>query len=92
MDNTIFITVQAALSAICWLIVAGGAALAMFAKCIHDTLLERIGLAAVSITATGAAFRIASSGWVNDGNAVLSMAMAFYAASVAYKHVRGSNA
>jgi hypothetical protein len=89
MDQTIYLTVQGAISAICWLIVAGGTGLAVFARSIHDTTLERIGLSAVSITATGAAWRIAQAGWVTEGGAALALAMAGYVATVAYKHVRG---
>lgn len=89
MDQTIYLTVQGAISAICWLIVAGGAGLAVFARSIHDTTLERIGLSAVSITATGAAWRIVQAGWVTEGGAALALAMAGYVMTVAYKHVRG---
>ena len=89
MHETIYITVQAAIAVVCWLIVAGGAGLAVFSCTVHDTLLERIGLSAISITALGTAFRIVDSGWASDGGAALSMAMAGYVAAVAYKHVRG---
>lgn len=89
MDQTIYLTVQAAASVVCWLIVAGGAGLAVFAKSIHDTTLERLGLSAVSLAATGEAFRIVAAGWIDDGTAALSIAMAGYVIAVAYKHVRG---
>ena len=89
MYETIYMTVQAAVAVVCWLIVAGGAALAIFSCTIHDTFLERIGLAAVSITATGAAVRIVNDGWISDGSAALALAMAGYVAIVAHKHVRG---
>lgn len=88
MDNTIFMTVQAGVSVVCWLIVAGGAGLAVFARTILDTTLERIGLSAVSITAVGTACRIIEDGWTSDGSAALSIAMAGYVTAVAYKHVR----
>jgi len=90
MDHTIYLTVQAAISVVCWLIVAGGSGLAVFARTIHDTTMERIGLSAVSLTATGEACRIVADGWTSDGSAALSMAMAGYVAAVAYKHVRAS--
>jgi len=89
MDQTLYMTVQAAVAAVCWLIVAGGAGLAVFARCIHDTTMERLGLSAVSLAATGAAFRIVADGWITDGSAALSLAMAGYVIAVAYKHVRG---
>ncbi|NYT81456.1 hypothetical protein H0A70_08130 [Alcaligenaceae bacterium] len=90
MDQTIYMTVQAAVSAVCWLIVAGGAGLAVVAKSIHDTTMERVGLSAVSLAATGAAFRIVADGWTSDGSAALALAMAGYVIAVAYKHVRGA--
>lgn len=89
MYETIYITVQAAVSVVCWLIVAGGAGLAVFSCTVHDTFFERIGLSAVSITALSTAFRIVESGWTSDGGADLAVAMAGYVAAVAYKHVRG---
>lgn len=89
MDQTIYLTVQAAVSVVCWLIVAGGAGLAVFAKTIHDTTMERLGLSAVSLAATGEAFRIVAAGWIDDGTAALSISMAGYVIAVAYKHVRG---
>lgn len=90
MEQTIYLTVQAALSVICWLIVAGAAGLAVFAKAIHDTTLERLGLSAVSLAATGEAFRIVAAGWIDDGTAALSVSMAGYVVAVTYKHVRGA--
>lgn len=90
MYETIYITVQAAIAVVCWLIVAGGAGLAVFSCTVHDTLLERIGLSAISITAIGTACRIVDAGWASDGGAALSMALAGYVAAVAYKHVRGT--
>lgn len=89
MYETIYITVQAAVSVVCWLIVAGGAGLAVFATSIHDTTLERLGLSAVSLAATGQAFRIVSAGWIDDGSAALALAIAGYVVAVTYKHVRG---
>lgn len=90
MDSAIYLTAQAAVSVVCWLIVAGGAGLAVFAREIHDTVLERIGLSAVSIAATGAAWRIVQAGWQSDGDTTLAVAMAGYVATIAYKHVRGT--
>ncbi|NMU88423.1 hypothetical protein HGQ98_00785, partial [Achromobacter ruhlandii] len=54
MDSTIYLTLWAVLAFVSWLIVAGGAVLAVFSRAIKDTTFERIGLAAVSLTATGA--------------------------------------
>lgn len=90
MDNTIYLTAQAALSVVCWLIVAGGAGLAVFARCIHDTTIERIGLSAVCITAVGTACRIIASGWASDGGTAMAVAMAGYVIAVTVKHVRGN--
>lgn len=89
MDETIYLTVQAAVSVVCWLVVAGGAGLAVFARTIHDTTMERLGLSAVSLSAVGEACRIISYGWTSDGSAAMAISMAGYVAAVAYKHVRG---
>lgn len=62
----------------------------MVAKSIHDTTMERLGLSAVSLAATGAACRIVADGWASDGSAALALAMAGYVMAVAYKHVRGA--
>lgn len=90
MDNTIYLTVQAALSVVCWLIVAGGAGLAVFARTIHDTTLERIGLSAICITSVGTACRIIDRGWTTDGGAAMAVAMAGYVIAVMVKHVRAT--
>lgn len=90
MEQTLYMTVQAAVAAVCWLIVAGGAGLAVFARCIHDTTMERAGLSAVSVTSVGAAYRIVANGWTSDVEAALAIAMAGYVAAVAYKHMRGA--
>jgi len=55
VDSTIILTLWAVLAFVCWLIVAGGAALAALARGIKDTTPELIGLSAVCLTATGAA-------------------------------------
>lgn len=88
MDSTIYLTLWAVLAFVSWLIVAGGAVLAVFSRAIKDTTLERIGLAAVSITATGAACRIFIAGWASAGDAVLAASAAFYVAAVTVKHIR----
>ena len=88
MDANIYITLWAVLAFVCWLMVAGGAALAVFARSINDTALERIGLAAVCLTATGAACRIFVAGWASAGDAALAASAAFYVAAVAVKHIR----
>lgn len=85
--NAIFITTQAVLSAICWLITAAGATAAVFSPRINDTLLERIGLSAVAFGAVGTAWRIYQQGWINDGATVTSFALAFYVVSVVKKHI-----
>lgn len=88
MDSTIILTMWAVLAFVCWLIVAGGAALAVFARGIKDTTLERIGLSAVCLTATGAACRIFVAGWASAGDAALAASVAFYVAAVTAKHIR----
>ncbi|GGX11062.1 hypothetical protein GCM10007242_16370 [Pigmentiphaga litoralis] len=88
MDDTIIITVKAVLAFICWLIVAVGAGLAIFAPQINDTLSERIGLSAISITAFGTAWRVVSAGWASDGGTALSVALAGYVLAIAAKHTR----
>lgn len=88
MDSTIYITLWAVLAFVSWLIVAGGAALAVFSKAIEDSALERIGLSAVCLTATGAACRIVVAGWTSSGDAALAVSAAFYVAAVTIKHIR----
>ena len=88
MDSTIYLTLWAVLAFVCWLIVAGGAALAVFARGIKDTTFERIGLSAVCLTATGAACRIFVAGWASAGDAALAASAAFYVAAVTAKHIR----
>lgn len=88
MYETILITLQGAVSVVCWLIVAGGATLAVFTRAINDTVLERIGLSAVAIASVGTAWRIVGQGWITDGGASLSIAVAGYVAAVAWKHIR----
>ncbi|GAB1830119.1 hypothetical protein MyNCGM70_29970 [Achromobacter xylosoxidans] len=88
MDSTIYLTLWAVLAFVSWLIVAGGAVLAVFSRTIKDTTFERIGLAAVSLTATGAACRIFIAGWASAGDAALAASAAFYVAAVTAKHIR----
>ena len=88
MDTKIYITLWAVLAFVCWLVVAGGAVLAVFSKSINDTTLERMGLAAVCLTATGAACRIFVAGWASAGDAALAASAAFYVAAVTVKHIR----
>lgn len=88
MDSTIYLTLWAVLAFVSWLIVAGGALLAVFSRAIKDTTFERIGLAAVSLTATGAACRIFVAGWASAGDAALAASAAFYVAAMTAKHIR----
>lgn len=88
MDATVYLTLWAALAFVSWLVVAGGAVLAVFSRAIKDTTFERIGLAAVSLTATGAACRIFIAGWASAGDAALAASAAFYVAAVTAKHIR----
>lgn len=88
MDTKIYITLWAVMAFVCWLVVAGGAVLAVFSKSINDTTLERVGLAAVCLTATGAASRIFVAGWASAGDAALAASAAFYVAAVTVKHIR----
>lgn len=44
MDTKIYITLWAVMAFVCWLLVAGGAVLAVFSKSINDTTLERVGI------------------------------------------------
>lgn len=88
MDSTIYLTLWAVLAFVGWLVVAGGAGLAVFARSVDDTTLERIGLSAVCLAATGAACRILVAGWASAGDAVLAASAAFYVAAVTAKHIR----
>ena len=54
----------------------------------YGSALERIGLSAVCLTATGAACRIAVAGWASAGDATLTTSAAFYVAAVTIKHIR----
>lgn len=92
MDAKIYITLWAVLAFVCWLVVAGGAVLAVFARSVKDTTLERIGLAAICLTATGAACRIFVAGWASAGDAALAASAAFYVAAVTAKHIRNPEA
>lgn len=88
MDSTIYLTLWAVLAFVSWLIVAGGAVLAVFSRAVKDTTFERIGLAAVCLTATGAACRVVVAGWASAGDAALAASAAFYVAVVTAKHIR----
>jgi len=88
MDSTIYLTLWAVLAFVSWLLVAGGTVLAVFSKSIQDTTLERVGLAAVCLTATGAACRVFVAGWASAGDAALAASAAFYVAAVTAKHIR----
>jgi hypothetical protein len=93
--ESIFITVHAALSVVCWFITAVAATVAVFSKRINDTVTERIGLAAIAIGCTGTGCRIIKAGWISDGGLFLSAALAFYVCAVFWKHwknVPGSSA
>lgn len=92
--ESIFITVHAAVSVVCWFITAAGATVAVFSRRINDTVTERIGLGAIAIGAVGTGFRIITAGWVSSGSLFISAALAFYVCSVFWKHwkrVPGSN-
>lgn len=82
------ITVHGALSALFWLIVAVGAALAVFHPKIWDTPLERIALSCICLGCVGAAWRIVSAGWVSDGGLWLSGSFALYVGAIVHKHSR----
>jgi len=88
MDSTIYLTLWAVVAFVSWLVVAGGTVLAVFSKSIQDTTLERVGLAAVCLTATGAACRVFVAGWASAGDAALAASAAFYVAAVTAKHIR----
>ena len=87
--NSHVITTSAALSALCWLIVAGGATVAVFSSSVRDTTAERFGLAVIVLGATGAACRILYQGWITEGGLFLSAAFAFYVCAVFWKHWKG---
>ena len=92
--ESIFITVHAAVSVVCWFITAAGATVAVFSRRINDTVTERIGLAAIAIGATGTGCRIVGAGWVSNGGLLISLALAFYVCAVFWKHWKrlpGSN-
>ncbi len=89
MDRTIYLTLWAVQAFICWLVVAGGASLAVFSRGIKDTTLERIGLSAAFLTVTGAACRIFVAGGASAGDATLAASAAFYVVAVTRKHIGG---
>lgn len=93
--ESILITVQAAISVICWFIAAAGATVAVFSRRINDTVTERIGLVAIAIGCIGTACRIIKAGWISDGGLFLSASLAFYVCALFWKHwhkIPGSNA
>ena len=89
MESAIYITLWAVLTFVSWLVVAGGAALAVLSATIDDSALERIGLAAVCLSATGAACRIVVAGWASNGDVALAVSAAFYVVALTVKNVRG---
>lgn len=75
------------LAALFWAVVGLGATWAVFAPCIHDTLLERIGLAGVAMTAFAAAVRVLTAGEaISEGGILLPAALALYVCALIAKH------
>ena len=87
-DDAILTLSQAGFSALCWAVVAVGAAVAIFSPRVYDTFLERVGLSAVSIVAVAAGWRAFYYGWVTNTGFLMSIALAFYVLAVFFKHLR----
>lgn len=86
MDHVVHLTLSGAFSALCWLIVAVAAGLGVFSPRIHDTVAERFGLSALSITAVATSYRSLAWGWESPGGAALAFSAAAYASAIIYKH------
>lgn len=88
MDSFDGITLSGAFSALCWVIVAIAAGLGVFSPRIHDTVVERFGLSAISITAVGAAYRGLLAGWETPGGIALAFSAAVYSSAIIHKHIQ----
>jgi uncharacterized membrane protein len=86
--NAYIVTAHGIAAALCWLVVAVAATVAVFSARIRDTTAERLGLACVAITAFAMAWRVVSHGWVSEGGLSLAGSLAFYVCAVAAKHMR----
>ncbi len=86
MGPETFITIEALFACACWLIVAFVSGWAVYSKHILDTLTERVGLCGVSFAAVAMAFRIWRQGWISDTGWFLAASLAWYAASLVWKH------
>lgn len=78
MNNSYWVTTSGVIAALCWVIVATGAGVAVFHRKVRDTIPERIALAFVVLTALGTACRIWRQGWVSEGGMWLSLSFAAY--------------
>lgn len=86
MDTILHITSYGCISALCWLVVAITAGLGVFSQDIHDTVPERLGLSALSITAAAAAYRSLVWGYESPGDAALAFSAALYSTAILHKH------
>jgi len=80
----IVITTHAVIAIVCWLIAAAGATYAVFSRTVQDTVTERIGLAAIAMSAIGAAHHIVAAGMVSDNGFFVALALAIYVLAQAW--------
>jgi hypothetical protein len=72
--------------ALAWFMIMGFATWATFSSSIRDTVMERIALAVIAITAASRGFFIVERGEVPLDGVLAPMAIAFYCVVIWYKH------
>lgn len=83
--NAFFTWGQAILMFVFWLIVAAGATWAVFSPTVRDTALERLALACVALSATGAACRAIFANPLPNGALFVGGSLAFYIVAIIIK-------
>lgn len=87
--NVIVITMHAAFVVCCWVIVALGAAFAVYSRTVNDTTLERASLCALSVVSFANAWAVVKAGWVSEGGLLTALCFAVYVFAIFLKHWRG---
>lgn len=83
--NSIFTWGQAVLMFVFWLIVASGATWAVFSHNVRDTALERLALACIALSASGAACRAIFANPLPNGALFVGGSLAFYVVAITIK-------
>lgn len=85
--NTIALpNTESLIAALGWFIVSVGAGLAVFARTIHDTVFETVGLSCVCIVAFGTSYRILRSSVPTEYSVWVAVGLAIYVISIMVKH------